>query len=171
MSDREFRALGIRLHVTTVEPTTDSDTTDTTTSDTTIDGTTMATTATKVNPCHDFVYLSSPEGKKIYRKETECIPNDQKYDGDAKDIIKFVERAEIKGEDLGCNSIPSKIGSDNADIFNTPGKLTVEDCKNHCYPKWTDGSTASNLNFCIKSNMMCLFINKSTHQSVLIHCA
>ena len=50
-----------------------------------------ATTAAQVNPYHDVVDLMSPEGKKLNQKEIEGLPNDQKHDGDAKDIIKFVE--------------------------------------------------------------------------------
>ena len=84
------------------------------------------TTGAQVNPYHDIVDLSSPKGNKTYQKATESLPNDKKYHGDAKDIIKFVGRAERKGEDFGWNSIASNIGPNNADIFNTPGKLTVE---------------------------------------------
>ena len=61
----------------------------------------------------------------------------------------------------------SDIGPNNIDVFNTPGKLTVEYCKNDCDPKWTDGSTAENLQLCIKFNMMCLFIKNSAHQNFL----
>ena len=85
----------------------------------------MATIDTQLNPYHDVISLSSPEGKKLYQKATESLPNDQKYDGDTKDVIKFVERIESKGEYFGWKSIASNIGPDNEDIFNTPGKLTA----------------------------------------------
>ena len=106
-----------------------------------------ATTATQVNPYHDVIDLSSPEGKKLCSKATEGIPKDQKYNGDAQDVIKFVERVERKGEDFGWNSIVNNIEPENINIFNTPGKLTVEICKLHCDPKWIDGSTTENLQF------------------------
>ena len=37
-----------------------------------------ATTATQVNPHHDVIELSSPEGKKLHQKATEGLPSDQK---------------------------------------------------------------------------------------------
>ena len=88
MSNRELAALGVSLSVTaTAGPTTES-----TTVDTNIENTTMpATTDTQVYPYHDVMNLLSPKGKKLCQKATEGLPNDQKYDGDAKDIIKFVK--------------------------------------------------------------------------------
>lgn len=158
MSDRELRELGISLP---------GDTPDTNTVEKTIDGTTMAATATQVNPYHEVIDLLSPKGKNLHQKATEGLPNDQKYDDDAKYIINFVERVESKRENFGWNSIASNIGPDNTDICNAPGKLTAEDRKNHCDPKWTENPNASNLQFCVKSNMMHLFIKKSSHRHVL----
>ena len=163
MSNRELRALGLGLP----GDATGTATSDTTTVDATIDSATMAITATQVNPCHDVADLSSPEEKTLCQKATEGLPNDKKYDGNAKDIIKFVERVEGKGEDFGWNSIAINIAPDDTGVFNTPGKLIAEDCKKYCDPKWTDGLTASNLQFCIKPNLICLFIKNSAHQSVL----
>ena len=59
-----------------------------------------ATTTTQVNPYHDAIDLSSPEWNKLYQKPTEGLPNDQKYESDTKDIIKFVKRVENKVEDF-----------------------------------------------------------------------
>ena len=100
-------------------------------------------------------------------KATEGLPNDQNHDRDAKHVIKFVEHAESKGEYFGWNSIATNIGPNNIDTFNTQGKLAAEYFKNYCNPKWTDGSTARNLQFCVKYNVMCLFIKNSIHQSAL----
>ena len=50
------------------------------------------TTATQVNPYHNVIGLASPEVKKLYQKATEGLPNDQKYDDDAKHTNKFFER-------------------------------------------------------------------------------
>ena len=95
----------------------------------------MATTDAQVNNFYDVIDSSSAEGKKLYQKETESLPNDQKYNGDDKGIIKFFERVERKGEDFGWNAIARNIGNKNLDIFSTPGKWTAEDCKKHCDPK------------------------------------
>ena len=52
-------------------------------------------------------------------------------------------------------------------VFNTPGKLTVQICKLYYDPKWMNSSTTENLQLFIKSNIMCLFVNISAHQTVL----
>ena len=98
MSNRDLVKLGISFPVTATDATTAEATTEKTTADTNIVNATMSATAvTQVNPHHDVVDLSSPEGKKLCSKGTEGLPKDQKYDGDAQDIIKFVERVESKG--------------------------------------------------------------------------
>ena len=86
------------------------------------------------------------------QKATEGLPNDQKYDGDAKDIIKFIERVESKGKEFGWNSIASNIGPENVNIFNTPGKLTADTCKLHCDPKRMNGST-------VQLSIICNFVS------------
>ena len=136
MSNRELAALGVSLPVTVTDEATVGSSTETTSVDDNPKSATMsATISAQVSPYHDVVDLLSPEGKKLRKKATEGLPNDQKHDGDAKDIIKFVECVESKGEDFGWNSIASNIGPENINIFNTPGKLTVETCKLHCDPK------------------------------------
>ena len=61
----------------------------------------------------------------------------------------------------------NNIGLENVKKIDTPGKLTVDVCKLHCNPKWMDGSIADNLQSCIKSNMIYLFIKNSAHQTVI----
>ena len=73
----------------------------------------------------------------------------------------------MKGENFVWNSIATNIGPDNIDLFKTIGKLKVEDCKNHCDLKWTGSLTATNLQFCTKSNMKWVFIKNISHQSIL----
>ena len=48
--------------------------------------------ASLVNPFHNTIDLSTSEGKKLYQKATSGFPEVEKYTGDSKDIIKFVER-------------------------------------------------------------------------------
>ena len=75
MSNRELAALGISLPVTATDATAAGHTTETTTADTNIVNRSMlATTATQVNPYHDVVDLSSPEGKKLCSKAAEGLP-------------------------------------------------------------------------------------------------
>ena len=52
-------------------------------------------------------------------------------------------------------------------LFETPGKLTIPDCKTHCDPKWADGIVEANVQFCIKSNIFYLFVRNSCDQSVM----
>ena len=136
MSTRELRALGVDA------PTLNVDTTTTTTITT---PTTMATTSLQVNPFHHVIDLSAAEGKKLYHRATQGLPEDQKYKGDNRDIIPFIELIQSKSEDFGWDSITTNIGPDNVDLFKTPGKLTVVNCKAHCDPKWGDGSVAANV--------------------------
>ena len=63
------------------------------------------TTATQVNPFHDVIDLSSSEGKKLHQKATQGLSNDQKCNGDSKDIIKFIERIQSKSEDFGWSTV------------------------------------------------------------------
>ena len=67
-------------------------------------------TATQVNPFHDVIDLSSSEGKKSYQKSTQSLSNDQKCNGDSKDIIKFIERVQSKSEDFGWSTVVTNIG-------------------------------------------------------------
>ena len=157
MSTRELRALGIDVTNLINTPTTNTNTTPTI----------MATTALQVNPFHHVIDLSTAEGKKLYQKATQGLPDDQRHTGDSRDIIPFIERIQSKSEDFGWDSITTNIGPENVDLFKTPGKLTAMDCKAHCDPKWADGSNADNVQFCIKSNMFYLFVKNSCDQSVL----
>ena len=43
----------------------------------------------------------------------------------------------------------------------------MESCKLHCVPKWMNSSAVEILQFCIKSNVMCLFIKNSVQQTDL----
>ena len=135
MTTRELRALGVMQTNTNTESTNNT--------------VTMATaiTATQVNPFHNAIDLSSAEGKKLYQKATQGLPEDQKHKGDPKDIISFIERVQSKSEDFGWSSITENIGPENLNIFETPGKLTIQDCKAHCDPRWLDGSTEENQQF------------------------
>ena len=51
-----------------------------------------ATTVIQVNLFHDVIDLTSAEGKKLYQKATQGLSENQKYKGDPKDIISFIER-------------------------------------------------------------------------------
>ena len=63
---------------------------------------------------------------------------------------------------ITTNDVPN-----NINLFETPGALTVQECKNHCNPKWADGSNANNVQFCIKSNIFCLFVKNSCDQTAI----
>ena len=77
MSNRELAALEVSLPVISTDAATAGSTTETTTVDTNIENIKMsATTATQVNPYHDVIELSSPQGKKLHQKSTEGLPND-----------------------------------------------------------------------------------------------
>ena len=160
MSNRELRALG----VIQTNPITESTGTESTNNTVTM---ATAITATQVNPFHDVIDLSSAEGKKLYQKATQGLPDDQKYKGDPRDIISFIERIQSKSIDFGWNSITDNIGSESLNIFETPGKLTIQACKAHCDPFWADGSEEANQQFCIKSNMFYLFVKNSCTQNVI----
>ena len=62
-------------------------------------------TAIQVNLFHDVIDLSSSEGKKLYQKATQGVSNDQKQNGDSKDIIKFIERIQSESEDFGWSTV------------------------------------------------------------------
>ena len=126
-----------------------------------------ATTATQVNPFYDTIDLSSAEGKKLHQKTTQGLPDDQKHKGNPKDIINFMERIKNKSEDFGWDSITNNIGPNNINLFETPGALTVQECKDHCDPRWVDGSNQDSVQFCIKSNMFYLFVKNSFTQTVI----
>ena len=79
---------------------------ETTTVETNIENTTMsATTATHGNFHDDVIDSLKPEEKKLWHKVIEGLPNDDKCDGDANDIIKFVEHVESKREESSWNLI------------------------------------------------------------------
>ena len=126
-----------------------------------------AITATQVNPFHDVIDLSSAEGKKLHQKVTQGSPKDQKYHVDPKDIISFMERIQSESEDFGQSSITKNIGPNNLNLFETPGKLTIQICQNHCDPFWLDGSIQVNQQFCIRSNIFYAFVKNSCAESVL----
>ena len=153
MSNRELRALGVIQTNKNPSPTK-------TVINTTI---TIATaiTVTQVNPFHDVIDLSSAEGKKLYQKAIQGLLEDQKYKGNPKDIINFIERIQSKSEDFGWSLITKNISIENLIIFKTPGKLTIQECKADCDLFWLDGSIEANQQFCIKSNMFYLFVKNS----------
>ena len=69
------------------------------------------------------------EEKIFHQKVTEGLLDSQKHHRDAKEIIKFVECIENKGEDFGWKLVASNVGPDNLNLFKRPGKLTAEDYK------------------------------------------
>ena len=91
----------------------------------------MATTASQVNPFHNVIDTNAAEGKKLHQKATQGLPENQRCKGDIRDIIKFVERIQSESEDFGWDSITTDIGPNDVDLFKTPGKLTVMECKDH----------------------------------------
>ena len=120
-----------------------------------------------VNPFHNTIDLSTSEGKKLHQKATSGLPEADKHTGDSKDAIKFVERIESQGEDFGWKTSGENIGADRLSIFKTPGTLNIDAIKAHCDPKWSAVSQERDLQFCILSNMMFVFIKNSVSQSVL----
>ena len=110
----------------------------------------MATIAIQFNKFHNVTYLSSSEGKKLCQKASQDLPKENKYEGDSKDVIKFVDCIKSKSEEFGYDYIATTIGSDNVNIFETLVKLTMSDCKTHCDPKWADGAVEVNVKFCTK---------------------
>ena len=75
-----------------------------------------------------------------------------------------MERVASKAEEFGQKSITELIGPDNTNLFDTPGKLTIEVCKDHFEPQWANNG---NLQFCIKSNIGYLFLKNSVAQNVI----
>ena len=51
-------------------------------------------------------------------------------------------------------------------MFTTPGNLTIDFDKVHCDPKWRAG-TAQDVQFCILSNVIFVFIKNSATQHVI----
>ena len=125
------------------------------------------TSAIQVNPFHDTIDLKTEGGKKLYQKAIEGLPKDDHYKGESNYIISFVQNIASCGEDFGWNSICENIGPNNYNLFKEPGRLTADIVKAHCDPKWADGTNADNVQFCIKSNMMYIFIKKSVSKNVL----
>ena len=66
-----------------------------------------------MNPFRDVVDLSSLEGKKLCQKATKGLSNDQKYNGESKDIIKLLERIQSKSEYFGWITVETNIGPEN----------------------------------------------------------
>ena len=95
------------------------------------------------------------------------MPENQRYKGESRDIIKFVERIQSISKDFGWDSITTNIGLNNIDLFKTLCKLTARECKDYCDPRWANGSIEDNAQFCIKSNMFYLFAKNSCDQSVM----
>ena len=156
MTMRELIALGITIDNPNTNPTNQSTTT-----------TTMATAASQVNPFHNVIDINATEGKKLHQKATQGLPENLRHKWDSRDIIAFIEQIQSKSEDFGWDSITTNIGPDNMNLFTTLDKLTVGECKDHCDPKWADGSDEGNAQFCIKSNMFYLFVKNSCDQSVM----
>ena len=158
MSTRELRALGVGVENSNTNPNSTNN------EDSNINVSTnvmeTATTAAQVNPLYDTIDLSLAEGKKLHQKATQGLPDDQKYKGNPKDVINFMERIKNKSEDFRWDSITNNIGPNNVNLFETPGVLTVQECKDYCDPRWVDGSNQDNVQICIKSNMFYLFVKK-----------
>ena len=79
MSQRELRTLGITMstsQVQTVEVNNDANQKNTNMA--------TATTATQVNPFHNVIDLSTDQGKKLYQKANQGLPEEQKHEGDQK---------------------------------------------------------------------------------------
>ena len=104
MPRRELRALGINAKTTEdIEQTNNTNNNDPNSDSNSINSNNImatATTATQVNPFHDVIDLSSAEEKKLYQKATQGLPDDEKYEGDSKDAINFIERIRSKSEDF-----------------------------------------------------------------------
>ena len=96
-------------------------------------------TARLINPFHNTIDLSTTEGKNICLKATAGLPTNEKYFGESKDSIKFVERIETCAEDFGWKIAGEGIGARNLSVFTTPGSLTIDVIKAHCGPKWKVG--------------------------------
>ena len=143
MTTRELRALGVSVE----NSNNDLNSTNNEDSNTNVSTNIMATatTATQVNPFYDAIDSSSAEGKKLNQKETQGLPDDQKCKGNPKDMINFMERLKNKSEDFGWDSIANNIGANNINLFETPGALTVQECKDHCDARWSDGSNQDNV--------------------------
>ena len=85
--------------------------------------------------------------KKLYQKATQGLSNYQKHNGDSKEIIKTIERIQSKSEDFGWSTVATNIGPENANLFETPGKLKIQTCKLHCDLRWANSIDESNLQF------------------------
>ena len=90
MSIRELRALGININNS-----------DTNTMNQNIEPTIMVTTASQVNPFHNVIDINTTEGKKLHQKATQGLPENQRYKGDSRDIIKFIKHIQSKSKDFG----------------------------------------------------------------------
>ena len=95
----------------------------------------MTTTNIQVNLFYNVTDSSLAEEKKMHQKAAQGFPKEQKHKGDSKHIIKFFECTQSKSEEFGWDSIAANIRADNASLFETPGELTILDCKVHCDPK------------------------------------
>ena len=68
--------------------------------------------------------------------------------------MKFVERIESQGEDLGWKKSGENIWDDNSSIFKTLGTLNIDTVKAHYNPKWPDSTEEQDTQFCILPNMI-----------------
>ena len=84
-----------------------------------------------VNPFHNTIDLSTPEGKKSYQKATCGLPTTDKYSGNSNDIIKLIEHMESYGEDFDWTPVGEGFGAHNLSLFKTPIKLTIDAVKAH----------------------------------------
>ena len=66
--------------------------------------------------------MTSTEGKKLHQKTTQGLTEEQKHEFDPKDITNFMERIQSKSEDFGWDTVTTNIGTDDLNIFETPGK-------------------------------------------------
>ena len=79
------------------------------------------TTATHVN-LFIILLIYPPKLERNYTKKgTQGLPDDEKYDGSPKGIIKFMERVSSNAEEFGWKSIKEDVGPDNTNLFETLG--------------------------------------------------
>ena len=119
-----------------------------------------------VNPHQKNIDLSTLEGQNLYQKSTGGLPASEKHPGNSKEVIKSVEHIENYGEEFGWKTAGENFGALNMNVFKTLDNLTIDSVRAHCDPKWRFGS-AQEVQLCILSNTMFMFINKSITQCVL----
>ena len=61
----------------------------------------LEVTATQVNTFHNTIDLFTEAGNKPWQQATKGLLAEEKYDGNSKGFIKFMERVESKAEEFG----------------------------------------------------------------------